>query len=178
MAVTSLTRSSCGAEASSLPKAASSAPRSCWSERGRRTRTRSPTPCASRSGNRENGPGEPGHRQQRPRGYRINGKSAWFECASSHPSATRLPDGRGCRTAAAVSAVAWRASRCGLCSPEPLDLAQFRFDRGHGDGVPAGIACCRAVVRPHALPGPHRRRHTHRSERIAVALSPAAGPAD
>src|SRR5262249_48690187 len=45
---------------SSPPKAASSAPRSCWNGRGTRTPTRSPMPCGSRSRHCANGSGNLG----------------------------------------------------------------------------------------------------------------------
>src|SRR5918994_1708269 len=45
---------------SSLPKAVSSAPKSYWNGRGIRTRTRSPTPCASRSRHCANASANPG----------------------------------------------------------------------------------------------------------------------
>src|ERR687897_3857944 len=45
---------------SSPPKAASSAPKRYWNGRGIRTRTRSPTPCASRFRHCANGSANPG----------------------------------------------------------------------------------------------------------------------
>src|SRR5918994_1317915 len=45
---------------SSLPKAVSSAPKSYWNGRGIRTRTRSPTPCGSRSRHCANASANPG----------------------------------------------------------------------------------------------------------------------
>src|SRR5437868_7484675 len=47
-------------KSSSLPKAVSSAPKSYWNERGMRTQTRSPTPCASRSRDCANASANPG----------------------------------------------------------------------------------------------------------------------
>src|SRR5207245_1700453 len=47
-------------KSSSLPKAASSAPKHFWREHGMRTQTRSPTPCASPSRDCANGSANPG----------------------------------------------------------------------------------------------------------------------
>src|ERR687891_1059447 len=47
-------------KSSSLPKAVSSAPKSYWNGRGIRTRTRSPTPCASQSRHCANASANPG----------------------------------------------------------------------------------------------------------------------